>query len=54
MMKLDKSPGLDGLTVEFYLTFWDKIKCSLVDVLNKSQDEKLLTYSQRMGSVFNF
>lgn len=47
MMKLNKSPGLDGLTVEFYQTFWDKIKFFLVDVLNKSQDEKLLTYSQR-------
>ena len=35
------------MTVEFYQTFWDKIKFFLVDVLNKSQDEKLLTYSQR-------
>ena len=26
MIKLNKSPGLDGLTVEIYLTFWDKIK----------------------------
>jgi hypothetical protein len=47
MMKLNKSTGLDGSTVEFYQTFWDKIKFFLVDVLNKSQDEKLLTYSQR-------
>jgi hypothetical protein len=38
---------LDGSTVEFYQTFWDKIKLFLVDVVNKSQDEKLLTYSQR-------
>ena len=49
MMKLNKSQGLDGLTVEFDLTFWGKIKCFLLDVLNKSQDEKLFTYSQRMS-----
>ena len=36
MMKLNKSPGLDGLTVEFYQTFWDEIIFFLVDVLNKS------------------
>jgi hypothetical protein len=29
MMKLNKSPRLDGLTVERYLTFWDQIKCFL-------------------------
>ena len=29
MMKLSKSPGLDGLTVELYLAFWDKTKCFL-------------------------
>ena len=47
MMKLNKSPGLDGLTTEFYQTFWEKIKHILVDVLNKSYDEKSLSYSQR-------
>jgi hypothetical protein len=25
-MKLNKSPGLDGLTVEFYRAFWGKLK----------------------------
>ena len=25
-MKLHKSPGLDGLLVEFYGTFWNKLK----------------------------
>ena len=42
MLKLNKSPGLGGLKVKFYQTFWDK-----------SQDEKPLTYSQRT-SVLSF
>jgi hypothetical protein len=46
-MKLNKSPGLDGLTVEFYRVFWNKLKYILTDVLNKGNDEKCLTYSQR-------
>ena len=46
-MKLIKSPGLDGLTVEFYRVFWNKLKYILTDVLNKGNDEQCLTYSQR-------
>jgi hypothetical protein len=38
---------LDGLTVEFYREFWGKVKFFLIDVLNKSYDEKLLSFSQR-------
>ena len=45
-MKLNKSPELDGLSVEFYRTFWDKLKC-LIKTYNKSYNENLLTYSQR-------
>jgi RNase P/RNase MRP subunit p30 len=46
-MKSNKAPGLDGLTVEFYREFWGKVKFFLIDVLNKSYDEKLLSFSQR-------
>ena len=46
-MKLNKSPGLDGLTVEFYREIWNKLKYILTDVLNKGNDEQCLTYSQR-------
>lgn len=46
-MKLNKSPGLDGLTVEFCRVFWSKLKYILTDVLNKGNDEQCLTYSQR-------
>ena len=35
-MALNKSPGLDGLPVEFYFTFWDLLGEDLVDVLNES------------------
>jgi hypothetical protein len=45
-MKLNKSPGLDGLTVEFYRVFWNKFKYTLTDVLNKGNDEQCLTYSE--------
>ena len=47
MMKLNKSPGLDGITLEFYKTFWQKLGPILVKVLNKGHEEKLLSYSQR-------
>jgi hypothetical protein len=46
-MKLNKSPGLDGLLVEFYRTFWDKLKYVLIKTYNKGYSENLLTYSQR-------
>ena len=34
-MKLNKSPGLDGLSVEFYRTFWDKLKYFLIKTYNQ-------------------
>jgi hypothetical protein len=46
-MKLNKSPGLDGLTVEFYRAFWGKLKIVLTDIYNKSYNEALMSYSQR-------
>ena len=46
-MKSNKAPGLDGLTVEFDREFLGKVKFFLIDVLNKSYDEKLLSFSQR-------
>ena len=46
-MKSNKAPGLDGLTVEFYREFWVKVNFFLIDVLNKSYDENLLSFSQR-------
>ena len=35
-MKNDKSPGNDGLTKEFYETFWQEIKTPFSNSLQKS------------------
>ena len=51
-MKSNKAPGLDGLTVEFYKEFWGKVNFFLIDVLNKSYDEKLLSFSQRISVLY--
>ena len=46
-MKLNKSPGIDGLTVEFYRTFWESIKYLIVFILNKCHEDRQLSFSQR-------
>ena len=43
-MAKEKAPGLDGLTVEFYLTFWHVIKNDFVDLVN---------YCYKKGSLPN-
>ena len=48
-MKSNKSPGLDGLTVEFYRKFWDSLKKLLPDALNEGYTEGQLANSQRVG-----
>lgn len=48
-MKSNKSPGLDGLPVEFYETFWDEINHLLIDVFNESFNEKELPESQKLS-----
>ena len=46
-MKKNKSPGLDGITTEFYLEFWPLIGNLLVDVFNHSHDTGNLPDSLR-------
>lgn len=50
-MARGKSPGSDGLPMEFYLTFWDIIGPDLTTVLNDSFDGGLLPLSQRTALI---
>ena len=50
-MKKNKSPGLDGISVEFYEKFWPFIGNLLVEIFNDSYENGILPDSQRV-SVF--
>ena len=46
----DKSPGLDGISIEFYKVLWDDIKTYLINVVNYSYELKYLSPSQHRGA----
>ena len=47
-MNADKTPGIDGLPVEFYKAFWDDISTHLLSVLNFAFESGCLqTYSKK-------
>ena len=50
-MEMRKSPGSDGLPVEFYLLFWETIGNDLVDVLNHSYEVSTLPTSMRLATI---
>ena len=50
-MKDNKSPGIDGIPVEFYKTFWSYISHFLIEVYNESLHEGELSYSQRTAVI---
>ena len=50
-LKLNKSPGNDGFTAEFYCTFWPVLQGMLVGALNEAFDKGELSSSQKQGVI---
>ena len=48
-MKINKSPGSDGLQPEFYIQFWDQIKDTVVNSINEAFIKGELSNSQKRG-----
>ena len=53
-MKLNKSPGSDGLPVEFYQAFWDHLWGPFMNSLNESIRKSQLTDTQGHGVLSLF
>ena len=46
-MQNDKSPGSNGLTKEFYETFWNELKENFIDSVSETKEKGHLSISQR-------
>ena len=50
-MQSNKSPGNDGLTKEFYETFWTELKEIFVDSVSEAKEKGILSISQRQAII---
>ncbi|CAM2112133.1 unnamed protein product [Caretta caretta] len=51
LMPTNKSPGMEGLTVEFYRVFWDVLGPDLVTVWAESLKSRVLPFSCRLAML---
>ena len=51
MMQINKSPGEDGLPIEFYRTFWNYIKNHLINSYKYSLTNGSLSITQKRGVI---
>lgn len=50
-MKKGKSPGMDGLPVEFYLSFWSIIETPLYEMIKECLDKEEMTTTMKQGII---
>ena len=50
-MKNNKSPGTDGIAIEFYKLYWGLVGEDLTEVLIEGLENKQLAYSQYLASI---
>ena len=50
-LEKDKTPGPDGLTTEFFNTFFLKLKPLFTKLVNTIYDEEYLAYSQTLSII---
>ena len=50
-MKNNKTPCNDGITKEFYETFWDELKTPLMESVNQAFHTEILSISQRQAII---
>ena len=50
-MQSDNSPGNDGLTKEFYETFWTELKEIFVDSESEAKEKGILSTPQRQAII---